>query len=133
MYLLLNVFLGKQIAFWRFDATGAVGPVVVTADELAPGAVDLAIACRLSGRTVQSANTSDMIVSVAKAIMLLSEFTTLEPGDLIAMGTPQGVGHARQPPLWMRPGDTVEIDIETIGVLSNTIADEGSPRVAAAH
>lgn len=117
----------------NFDATGAVGPVVVTADELAPGAVDLAIACRLSGRTVQSANTSDMIVSVAKAIMLLSEFTTLEPGDLIAMGTPQGVGHARQPPLWMRPGDTVEIDIETIGVLSNTIADEGSPRVAAAH
>lgn len=108
----------------NFDGTGAIGPVVVTADELPPGANGLNIACRLAGQTVQSANTSDMIVSVAKAIATLSEFTTLEPGDLIAMGTPQGVGHARQPPLWMRPGDMVEIDIEKIGLLSNTVADE---------
>ena len=110
----------------NFDGTGAIGPCVVTADELPPGAAGLTIACRLAGQTVQSANTSDMIVPVAKTVALLSEFTTLQPGDLIAMGTPQGVGHARQPPLWMRPGDTVEIEIERIGLLRNVVADEGS-------
>jgi acylpyruvate hydrolase len=114
----------------NFDGTGAVGPFVVTADELPPGATGLKIACRLAGQTVQSANTADMILSVAKTLSLLSEFTTLEPGDLVAMGTPQGVGHARQPPLWMRPGDLVEIEIEGIGVLANTVADEDGRRAA---
>lgn len=114
----------------NFDGTGAVGPVVVTPDELPPGAANLRIACRLAGQTVQSANTSDMIVPVAKTLALLSEYTTLEPGDLIAMGTPQGVGHARNPPLWMRPGDLVEIDIESIGILANTVVDEEGRRAA---
>jgi acylpyruvate hydrolase len=114
----------------NFDGTGAIGPVVVTADELPPGATNLKIACRLAGQTVQSANTADMIVSVAKTLSLLSEFTTLEPGDLVAMGTPQGVGHARQPPLWMRPGDLVEIEIDGIGVLANRIVDEEGRRAA---
>jgi len=105
----------------NFDATGAVGPVVVTADELPPGASGLRIACRLNGQTLQDANTSDMIFPVAQAIATISEFTTLEPGDMIAMGTPQGVGHARKPPLWMKAGDTVEIEIEKIGILRNPI------------
>jgi acylpyruvate hydrolase len=110
----------------NFDGTGAIGPVVVTPDELPPGASGLSIACRLAGQTVQSANTRDMIVSTAKCLSLLSEFTTLEPGDLVALGTPQGVGHARTPPLWMKPGDTVEVEIEGIGILRNTVVDEVS-------
>jgi 2-keto-4-pentenoate hydratase/2-oxohepta-3-ene-1,7-dioic acid hydratase in catechol pathway len=116
----------------NFDGTGAVGPIVATPDELPPGASGLKIICRLAGQTVQSANTSDMIISVAKTLSLLSEFTTLEPGDLVALGTPQGVGHARTPPLWMRPGDTVEVEIEGIGVLANKIVDEDFNGKAAA-
>jgi 2-keto-4-pentenoate hydratase/2-oxohepta-3-ene-1,7-dioic acid hydratase in catechol pathway len=114
----------------NFDGTGAVGPVVVTPEELPAGAANLRIACRLAGRTVQSANTADMIVPVAKTLALLSEYTTLEPGDLVAMGTPQGVGHARQPPLWMRPGDLVEIEIEGIGILANVVVDEDGRHAA---
>lgn len=110
----------------NFDATGAVGPVVVTAGDLPPGGKGLAINCRLNGETVQSANTNSMIVSTAKAIALISEFTTLEPGDMIALGTPEGVGAARNPPLWMKNGDVVEVEIEQIGVLRNTIADESA-------
>ncbi|WP_119273540.1 fumarylacetoacetate hydrolase family protein [Taklimakanibacter deserti] len=110
----------------NFDATGAVGPVVVTADELPSGASGLRIACRLNGRTLQDANTSDMIFPVAKAIATISEFMTLEPGDMIAMGTPQGVGHARKPPLWMKAGDTVEVEIEKIGILRNPVEAESA-------
>jgi acylpyruvate hydrolase len=108
----------------NFDATGAVGPVVVTTDELPPGASGLRIACRLNGQTLQDANTGDMIFSVANAVATISEFMTLEPGDMIATGTPQGVGHARKPPLWMKAGDSVEIEIEGIGVLRNPIEAE---------
>ncbi|MBB3931172.1 2-keto-4-pentenoate hydratase/2-oxohepta-3-ene-1,7-dioic acid hydratase in catechol pathway [Kaistia hirudinis] len=113
----------------NFDGTGAIGPVVVTADELPAGASGLAIRCRLNGTTVQDANTADMLVSVPRAIAIISEFMTLEPGDMIAMGTPQGVGHARNPPLWMRPGDDVEVEIERIGILRNPIVAEDSAAV----
>lgn len=117
----------------NFDRTGAIGPVVVTADELPAGAAGLRIACRLNGATVQDASTADMLVPVAMAVSLISEFMTLEPGDMIAMGTPQGVGHARTPPLWMRPGDTVEVEIEGIGILRNgVVAEEASLQGAAA-
>lgn len=109
----------------NFDATGPVGPVIVTADELPPGAAGLAIASRLNGSTMQSANTSDMLFPVARTVATVSEFTTLKPGDMIAMGTPQGVGHARTPPVWMKPGDSVEIEIERIGVLKSRIVAEG--------
>lgn len=116
----------------NFDRTGAIGPVVVTADELPAGAAGLRIACRLNGATVQDASTADMLVPVAMAVSLISEFMTLEPGDMIAMGTPQGVGHARSPPLWMRPGDTVEVEIEGIGILRNgVVAEEASLQGAA--
>ena len=108
----------------NFDRTGPVGPVVVTADSLPKGAAGLRIATRLNGQTLQDDNTHNMIFPVAVAIAAISEFATLKPGDLIATGTPQGVGHARKPPLWMKPGDTVEIDIEQVGVLTNKIIDE---------
>ncbi len=108
----------------NFDATGALGPVLVTADELPPGAVDLHIESRLNGQVMQSASTSDMIFSVAETIKLLAECLTLEPGDVIAMGTPADVGQARNPPVWMKAGDVIEIEIEKIGLLSNPIRNE---------
>lgn len=109
----------------NFDATGGFGPVLVTADELPPGAVGLRIQSRLNGQVMQDANTSDMIFSVAETIALLAECLTLEAGDVIVMGTPAGVGQARTPPVWMKAGDTIEIEIERIGTLSNPIVAEG--------
>ncbi len=108
----------------NFDGTGPLGPWVVTADELPPGASGLRIQTRVNGKTMQDSNTSDMIFSTARIVALLSEFMTLEPGDLIATGTPSGVAHARKPPAWMKAGDTVEVEIEGIGVLSNPVVDE---------
>ncbi len=108
----------------NFDGTGPLGPIVVTADELPPGASGLKIMTRVNGETMQSSNTSDMIFSTARCVAILSEIMTLEPGDLIATGTPSGVAHARKPPTWMKAGDTVEVEIEKIGILANPIADE---------
>ena len=110
----------------NFDATGGFGPVLVTADELAPGATGLRIQSRLNGQVMQDANTSDMIFPVDETIMLLAQCMTLEPGDAIIMGTPAGVGQARTPPVWMKAGDVIEIDIESIGVLRNPIVAEGA-------
>lgn len=108
----------------NFDGTGGFGPVLVTADELAPGATGLRIQSRLNGQVMQDANTDDMIFSVKETIALLAECMTLEPGDAIIMGTPAGVGQARTPPVWMKAGDVVEIEIEKIGVLRNPIVAE---------
>jgi acylpyruvate hydrolase len=107
----------------NFDATGAFGPSLVTADELPAGAVGLRIQSRLNGNVMQDANTASMAFGVARTIALLSESLTLEPGDVVVMGTPGGVGYARTPPVWMKAGDTIEIDIEGIGVLSNPVTD----------
>lgn len=108
----------------NFDATGGFGPVLVTADELPPGATGLRIQGRLNGQVMQDANTDDMIFSVTETIELLAEVLTLEPGDVIVMGTPAGVGQARTPPVWMKAGDTYEVEIERIGTLSNPIEAE---------
>jgi acylpyruvate hydrolase len=108
----------------NFDGTGGFGPVLVTADELAPGATGLRIQSRLNGQVMQDANTSDMIFSVAETIALLADVLTLEPGDVIVMGTPAGVGQARTPPVWMKAGDVCEIEIERIGTLTNPIVAE---------
>lgn len=108
----------------NFDATGALGPVLVTADELPEGAKSLRIQARLNGAVMQDADTSDMIWSVAETIALLSDCMTLEPGDVIAMGTPAGVGQSRTPPVWMKAGDVIEIEIERIGLLVNPIHAE---------
>lgn len=108
----------------NFDATGSFGPVLVTADELPPGGQGLRIQGRLNGQIVQDASTSDMIFPVDRTIALLAECMTLGPGDVIVMGTPSGVGQSRQPPLWLRPGDRFEVEIEGIGVLANPIVAE---------
>ena len=108
----------------NFDKTGGFGPVLVTADELPAGAAGLKIESRLNGQVMQSTNTRDMIWDVAETIKLLTECLTLEPGDLIIMGTPAGVGQARTPPVWMKHDDIIEIEIENIGVLRNKIKGE---------
>jgi len=108
----------------NFDDTGAVGPLVVTPDELPPCAAGLRIQSRVNGEVLQDADTDDMMVPVAQAIETISRYTTLAPGDLIAMGTPPGVGHARTPPKWLRPGDRVEVEIEGIGICANPVVAE---------
>ena len=115
---------GQWTAGKNFDSTGPLGPAVVTADELPAGASGLRIMTRVNGNTMQDSDTSDMIFSTARIVSLLSEFMTLEPGDVIATGTPSGVAHARKPPAWMKAGDVVEVEIEKIGVLRNPIVDE---------
>jgi 2-keto-4-pentenoate hydratase/2-oxohepta-3-ene-1,7-dioic acid hydratase in catechol pathway len=110
----------------NFDKTGGFGPVLVSADELPPGAEGLRIQSRLNGNVMQDANTVDMIWNVRETIALLTECMTLEPGDVIIMGTPAGVGQARTPPVWMKHGDKVEIEIEKVGLLVNTIQDEAA-------
>ena len=108
----------------NFDRTGPAGPWIVTADELPPGAAGLDIQSRLNGQVMQSSNTDQFIFTVPRIIAILSEFMTLEPGDMVAMGTPAGVGYPRNPPVFMRPGDVIEVEIEKIGVLSNPVIDE---------
>ena len=108
----------------NFDATGAFGPELVTPDELPPGAAPLRITSRVNGETVQDSTTGDMIFPVARCIAILSEVMTLEPGDVIATGTPSGVGYARKPPLFLAPGMTVEVEVDGVGVLRNTVADD---------
>lgn len=109
--------LGKN-----FDGTGAFGPVLVTPDELPPGAIGLRIVTRLNGSVVQDASTADMVFGVASLISILSQVMTLEPGDVLVTGTPSGVGMARKPPLYMKSGDVCEVEIEGVGVLRNPVA-----------
>jgi 2-keto-4-pentenoate hydratase/2-oxohepta-3-ene-1,7-dioic acid hydratase in catechol pathway len=108
----------------NFDGTGAWGPYIVTAEELPPGGKGLKLEVRLNGKTVQSSNTEHMIFDVAAIIETISEAITLQPGDIIFTGTPAGVGLGHKPPLWMKDGDKVEVEIERIGLLQNTIIKE---------
>ncbi|WP_286306328.1 fumarylacetoacetate hydrolase family protein [Polynucleobacter sp. HIN5] len=109
----------------NFDQTGAFGPWLVTPDELPSGAHGLQIQSRLNGNLMQNANTKDFLWGVAETIQLITECMTLEPGDVVITGTPAGVGYARTPPVFMKPGDVCEIEIEGIGVLQNSITDQG--------
>jgi 2-keto-4-pentenoate hydratase/2-oxohepta-3-ene-1,7-dioic acid hydratase in catechol pathway len=107
----------------NFPETGGFGPWMVTPDEagdLAP----LRLQTRLNGEVVQDATISQMIFDIPHQIEYCSSFTRLEPGDVIVTGTPGGVGSRRTPPLWMKPGDVVEVEIDRIGLLRNGIADE---------
>jgi 2-keto-4-pentenoate hydratase/2-oxohepta-3-ene-1,7-dioic acid hydratase in catechol pathway len=116
---------GKQWTLGKnFDKTGGFGPELITADELPPGARGLHLETRLNGTVVQSANTSDLIFDVATLISRLSEAATLEVGDVIVTGTPAGIGFFRKPPLYMKPGDVCEVEIEGLGILRNPVADE---------
>ncbi len=109
----------------NFDQTGAIGPYVVSPEDLPAGAAGLKIESRVGDEILQSSNTGNMIWSVAQTIATISEYTTLEPGDHIAMGTPPGVGHAKKPgPRWLKPGEVIDIEIEQIGICSNPVVDE---------
>lgn len=105
----------------NFDATGGFGPSLVSPDELPPGADGLRLITRLNGRVMQDGTTADMVFKVADLVSILSQVMTLEPGDIIVTGTPSGVGFSRKPPIFMKPGDTCEVEIERIGTLRNPI------------
>jgi 2-keto-4-pentenoate hydratase/2-oxohepta-3-ene-1,7-dioic acid hydratase in catechol pathway len=107
----------------NFYHSGSMGPWLVTTDEIDdPGA--LHVESRLNGEVMQSSPTNDLIFDVPTLIEYCSTFARLEPGDVIATGTPGGVGAARKPPVWMMDGDIIEVEIAKIGILSNPIADE---------
>lgn len=106
--------------FWR---TGGFGPWMVTADEIAAGQV-MTLVTRLNGVEMQRTTTDRLIHSIPRQIAFISTFTPLAPGDVIVTGTPGGVGAKRQPPVWMKPGDVVEVDVDAIGVLRNGIRTE---------
>lgn len=108
----------------NFEGSLPIGPELVTADEL--DISDIALTTTLNGQVMQSARTSQMIVDVPSAIEFLSSFTRLRTGDVIATGTPGGVGFARNPPVWLQPGDLIEVAIEGVGTISNhVVAEEG--------
>ncbi len=107
----------------NFPSTGAFGPWLVTLDEL-PLERHLRLVCRLNGQEMQSTTTDLMMFPVAKLISHISTFCTLEPGDVIVTGTPGGVGLRRTPPVWMRAGDVVEVELEGVGVLRNRVVTE---------
>ena len=110
----------------NFDGTMPIGPEVVTTDELDASAIQLTTT--LNGEVMQSASTAQMIFDIPRTIEYLSSFTTLRPGDVIATGTPGGVGFARTPPVWLQPGDLVEVTIEGVGRIANRVAAEERAR-----
>lgn len=107
----------------NFPETGPFGPYMVTPDEVGPIGPQR-IVTRVNGEVVQDATLGDMIFDIPTQIAYCSTFTRLEPGDVIATGTPGGVGAKRTPPLWLKPGDTVEVEIDRVGLLRNPVADE---------
>ena len=106
----------------NFDNTMPIGPEVVTGDEI--DVSDLAVTTTLNGELMQSGRTSQMLTSITRAIEFFSSFTTLVPGDVIATGTPAGVGFTRTPPVYLRPGDVVEVSIEQVGTIRNQVVAE---------
>jgi len=112
---------GKQwMAGKTFDTFAPVGPYLVTADEV-PDPQNLGIRHRLNGKTMQHSNTNQLIFPVDQIVSYLSKIFTLEPGDLIFTGTPPGVGMAQKPPVWLQPGDIVEVEIDGLGTLRNPV------------
>ncbi|MEC7259280.1 MAG: fumarylacetoacetate hydrolase family protein [Pseudomonadota bacterium] len=112
----------------NFDNSGAFGPVFVTADALRKACIGLELTTRLNGKVVQNAMIDDMVFSVAQMVSICSSFVTLKPGDVIVTGTPAGVGAGRTPKLWMKHGDTCEVEIPGIGVLIEVkVAEKSSP------
>jgi 2-keto-4-pentenoate hydratase/2-oxohepta-3-ene-1,7-dioic acid hydratase in catechol pathway len=111
--------LGKAI-----DTFLPCGPWLVTADEI-PDPQALAIRLTLNGEVMQSSSTAQMVFGVAELVAFVSRTTTLDPGDLIATGTPPGVGFARKPPVWLKDGDVVSVEVEAIGALTNPVRAGG--------
>ncbi len=110
----------------NFDGSMPIGPEVVTPDEA--DVADVALTTVLNGQVMQRARTSQMLVDVPSAVEFFSSFTTLRPGDVIATGTPGGVGFARKPPVWLQPGDVIEITIEGVGTIRNRVVAESGDR-----
>jgi 2-keto-4-pentenoate hydratase/2-oxohepta-3-ene-1,7-dioic acid hydratase in catechol pathway len=117
-YQKFSVTSGKN-----WPGTGPLGPWIVTSDEI-PDPSALTLTTRLNGQQVQHSGTDKLIYSCQQIVSFCSDFTQLHPGDIIATGTPEGVGHGRKPPLWMKPGDVLEVEITKIGVLRARIVDE---------
>src|SRR5436190_10299084 len=117
-YQKFSVTSGKN-----WPGTGPLGPWIVTADEI-PDPAKLTLTTRLNGQQVQHSGTDKLIYSCQQIVSFCSDFTELHPGDVIATGTPEGVGHSRKPPLWMKAGDVLEVEISGIGVLRTRIVDE---------
>lgn len=113
----------KAVAGKNFPSTGALGPWIVTADAI-PDPAALTLQTRLNGKVMQQSTTDKMIFDIPAILSFISAFTELRPGDVIATGTPEGVGKARTPPVWMKPGDVVEVEISGIGVLRNPVMAE---------
>ncbi len=113
----------------NFPHSGSCGPWLMTADEI-PDPSTLELRTLVNGEVVQQAPTSDLCFDVRRIIEYCSSFCQLRPGDIIATGTPAGVGHARKPPRWLEPGDVVEVDISRIGTLRNVVADEPAEGMA---
>jgi acylpyruvate hydrolase len=110
----------------NFEGSMPIGPEVVTADDA--DMTDALLTTVLNGQVMQSARTSQMIVDIPSAVEFFSSFTRLAPGDVIATGTPGGVGFARQPPVWLTPGDIIEVTIEGLGTIRNrVVAETGGP------
>jgi 2-keto-4-pentenoate hydratase/2-oxohepta-3-ene-1,7-dioic acid hydratase in catechol pathway len=118
-----QLLMGQWSPGKNFPATGAFGPWMVTADELPPDSV-LSLVCRLNGQEMQRTTTDLMMFGIAELIAFVSTFTTLEPGDVLVTGTPGGVGLRRNPQVWMKHGDVVEIELEGVGVLRNPVVKE---------
>ena len=112
-YQKFSVTSGKN-----FPGTGPLGPWLVTTDEI-PDPSRLTLMTRLNGKEMQHSTTDLLIYSIPQIIAFCSDFTALSPGDVIATGTPEGVGHSRKPPLWMKPGDTLEVEITGIGICAH--------------
>ena len=117
-YQKFSVTAGKN-----FPGTGPLGPWLVTRDEI-PDPTRLVLATRLNGAQMQRSGTDLLIYSIPQIVTFCSDFTPLSPGDVIATGTPEGVGHRRTPPVWMKPGDVLEVEITGIGTLRSRIVDE---------
>ena len=114
---------GQWLAGKSFDTFAPCGPWMVTADEI-PEPGKLAIKLRLNGQVMQDSNTAELIFPVDELVSYVSSFCTLHPGDLIYTGTPSGVGMGRTPPIYLKPGDVTEVEIERIGALRNRFEAE---------
>ena len=131
-YTILNDISARELQFdvsppqttfaKSMDGFTPMGPVLVTADEFGDPQ-DVGLRCFVNGALMQEGNTRDMIFSIANILSYLSRFMTLEPGDIIATGTPAGVGHFRSPPVYLQPGDVVRLEIDRIGVLENCVVE----------
>ena len=110
----------------NFDGTGAFGPELVTVDELPGGMAGLSLTTTLNGELMQDGQIDHLVFPVRELVKILSQCMTLEPGDVVVTGTPAGVGYARKPPVWMKHGDIVEIEVAGLGKLSNVVQDEES-------